>query len=73
MVPEAGDGRWCQVQRCSVIFSVLSCQSLRDLYFVLYDMNETRIIMKKNVQTYTARLDLSIYIEQVSPRRDRSL
>ena len=47
MVPEAGDGRWCQAQRCSSIFSVLSCRSLRDLYFNLYDMNETRITMQK--------------------------
>ena len=49
VVPEAGDGCWCQAQRCSAIFSVLSCRSLRDLYFVLYDMNETRITMQKKV------------------------
>ena len=49
MVPEAGDGRLCQARRCSAIFSVLSCRSLRDLYFNLYDMNETRITMQKNV------------------------
>ena len=47
MVPEAGDGRWCQAQRCSASFSVLSCRSLRDLYFNLYDMNDTRITMQK--------------------------
>ena len=51
MVPEAGDGRWCQAQRCSAIFSVLSCRSLRDLYFNLYDMNETRITMQKKKKT----------------------
>ena len=39
--PSAGDGRWCQAQRCSAIFLVLSCRSLRDLYFVFHDMNET--------------------------------
>ena len=32
--------RWL-LWRCSVIFSGLSCRSLRDLYFILYDMNET--------------------------------
>ena len=47
VVPEAGDGCWCQAQRCSAIFSVLSCRSLRDLYFVIYDMNDTRITMQK--------------------------
>ena len=51
VVPEAGDGRWCQAQRCSAIFSVLSCRFLRDLYFVLYDMNETRITMQKKIRT----------------------
>ena len=35
------------VKLCSAIFSVLSCRFLRDLYFVLYDMNETRITMQK--------------------------
>ena len=29
-------------------FSVLSCRSLRDLYFDLYDMNDTCITMQKN-------------------------
>ena len=53
VVPEAGDGRWCQAQRCSAIFSVLSCRSLRDLYFVLYDMNETRITMQKKEEEKT--------------------
>ena len=47
VVPEAGDGRWCQARRCFAIFSVLSCQSLCDLYFDLYDMNETCIIKRE--------------------------
>ena len=52
VVLEACDGRWCQAQRCSAIFSVLSCRSLRDLYFNLYDMNETRITMQKKTLSY---------------------
>jgi hypothetical protein len=47
VVPETGDEHWCQVQRCYAIFPVLSYQSLRDLYFNLYDTNETRITMQK--------------------------
>ena len=54
MVSEAGDGRYCQAQRCSAIFSVLSCRFLRDLYFVLYDMNETRITTQKKRVALTA-------------------
>ena len=52
VVPEAVDERWCQAQKCSTIFSVLSCRSLRDLYFVLYDMNETRITMQKKIHSF---------------------
>lgn len=47
VVPEGGDECWCQTQRCSSIFSVLSCRSLCDLYFDLYDMNETHITKQK--------------------------
>ena len=47
VVPKAGDRRWCQAQRRSVVFSFLSCRCLCDLYYELYDMNETRITMQK--------------------------
>ena len=46
-------------------FSVLSCRSLRDLYFNLYDMNETRITMKKRYSCifHTTGACLIVYVK----------
>ena len=62
VVPEAGDGRWCQAQTGSIIiFLVLSCRSLRDLYFDLYNMNGIHITMKKSLTPCKNKIENTIF------------